>query len=209
MIKTIIFDIGGVLVGYDWNAYLLRELGGDEELVDRLRDCVFGHGNWDEVDRGVLTDEQIIERFEKTAPDLKDTIHWFWENLGGALWQFDFAKDWIKDLKSRGYQVLFLSNWSEHVRKCTPKQMDFLELMDGGVFSYEVNLIKPDHAIYKEIIKKYDLNPAECVFLDDRADNANAARECGMHAVQVKEHEETVRELEKLLKDLDEKRDRK
>jgi putative hydrolase of the HAD superfamily len=71
--------------------------------------------------------------------------------------------------------------------------------MDGGVFSYKVNLIKPDHAIYKEIIKQYNLIPEECVFLDDRLDNCEAAKECGMNAVQVINHEIAVENLEKLL----------
>ena len=200
MIKTVIFDIGGVLIGYNWQEHLLREFNNDNALVDRIKENVFGHGNWDEVDRGVLSEAELFERFEKHAPDLKKEIHQFWETLGGALWQYDFTKDWIKDLKNRGYRVLYLSNWSEHVRKCCEEQMDFLPMMDGGVFSYEAHLIKPDHAIYKAIIDKYELDPAECVFLDDRLDNCEAARECGMNAVQVTDHETAVEGLEKLLK---------
>ena len=200
MIKTVIFDIGGVLIGYNWQEHLLREFNNDNALVDRLKENVFGHGNWDEVDRGVLTEAELFERFEKHAPDLKKEIHQFWETLGGALWQYDFTKDWIKDLKNRGYRVLYLSNWSEHVRECCEEQMDFLPMMDGGVFSYEAHLIKPDHAIYKAIIDKYELDPTECVFLDDRLDNCEAARECGMNAVQVTDHETAVEGLEKLLK---------
>lgn len=198
MIKTIIFDIGGVLIGYNWMDFLMQ-LFNDEEKAKRLRENIFKH--WNEVDRGVISDEELLELFASDAPDLKDDIKYFWDHIGEALWQFDFTKDWLKELKDRGYQLLYLSNWSNHVRECALKQLDFIPLMDGGIFSYEVKLIKPDHAIYEEIIRKYKLNPEECVFLDDKLANCEAARECGLHAVQVVDHNHDIalEGLEKLL----------
>ena len=202
MIKTIIFDIGGVLIGYDWTAYLMKEFNGDEELVERIKENVFGEHKWDEVDRGVLSDEELLASFTKNAPDIAKEITHFWETCGDALWQYDFAKDWIKELKSRGYQVLYLSNWSYHLRKLAAKQMDFLPLLNGGVFSCEEKLIKPDHAIYERIIEKYNLKPEECVFIDDSERNVIGARECGLYAVHAKDknHDIAVRDLEVLLR---------
>ena len=197
MIKTIIFDIGGVLIGYDWTKYLMELFNNDETTVNALKENIFKH--WDEVDRGVLSEDELLTLFTKDIPELKNEVNLMWENLGDALWQYDFTNDWLNDLKNRGYKILFLSNWSHHVKECAQKQLDFLPLMDGGVFSYKVNLIKPDPAIYKEIIKKYNLLPEECVFLDDRLDNCEAAKECGMSAVQVINHEIAVENLEKLL----------
>ena len=201
MIKTIIFDIGGVLVGYDWTAYMMKEFNDDAELVERIKANVFGDHKWDEVDRGVLTNEQLVESFVKDAPDIKDEITHFWETAPNALWQYDFAKDWIKELKSRGYQLLYLSNWSSHMREGAQKQLDFLPMLDGGVFSYEEKLIKPDHAIYNRIVEKYNLIPEECVFIDDSERNVIGARECGLNAVWAKDknHEIALKELEALL----------
>ena len=202
MIKTIIFDIGGVLIGYDWTAYLMKEFNGDEELVERIKENVFGEHKWDEVDRGVLSDEELLASFTKNAPDIAREITHFWETCGDALWQYDFTKNWIKELKSRGYQLLYLSNWSYHLRRLAAKQMDFLPLLDGGVFSCEEKLIKPDHAIYERIVEKYNLKPEECVFIDDSERNVIGARECGLYAVHAKDknHDIAVRDLEALLR---------
>ena len=197
MIKTIIFDIGGVLIGYDWTKYMLELFNNDEKLVSILKENIFK--NWDEVDRGILSEKELLNRFAKDIPELEPEIKLFWNNLGDALWQYDFTKGWLTELKSRGYQLLFLSNWSRYVRECATKQMDFLPLFDGGVFSYKVKLIKPDLAIYREIIRRYNLNSSECVFLDDKFDNCNAAKECGMKAVHVINHEIAVERLELLL----------
>lgn len=198
MIKTIIFDIGGVLIGYNWKEYLMNEFDNNEALVDKLRANIFGE-HWIEVDRGVWTEEQLLADFTKNIPELKNEVLEFWNQIGNALWQFDFTKDWIKELKARGYQVLFLSNWSYHLKEQAAKQLDFLPLMDGGVFSCDVKMVKPNHDIYEEIIKKYNLIPSECVFLDDKEANVIAARECGLNAVQVVNHEIAVEGLEKLL----------
>ncbi len=201
MIKTVIFDIGGVLIGYDWTAYLMKEFNQDEALVERIKENVFGNHKWDEVDRGVLSDEELLASFTKDAPDIADEITHFWETVGNALWQYDFSKEWIKELKDRGYQVLFLSNWSYHLKKQAAKQLDFLPLLDGGVFSCDEKLIKPDHAIYKRILEKYNLKAEECVFIDDSERNVIGARECGLFAVHAKNknHDIAVTELEKLL----------
>ena len=201
MIKTIIFDIGRVLVGYDWDTHLMRLFNNDRALVDRLEDALFKHGIWDEVDRGVWSEEELIAGFLKYAPDLETEIRYFWNNAGGALWQYDFTKDWLRDLKKQGYQLLYLSNWSDHMRQQAAEQLDFLPLLDGGVFSYECNLIKPDRAIYERIAEIYNLTPAECVFLDDLEANVNAARECGFKGIQVTSHERAVEELQQVKKD--------
>ena len=199
MIKTIIFDIGGVLIGYDWKAYMMKLFHGDEKLVDTLLANIFKDKRWDEVDRGVLTEDELIDSFSQDVPELRSEIKLFWDTCGDALWQYDFTHEWIDDLKARGYQLLFLSNWSDQIYRLAAKQLDFLPKLDGGVFSYKVKLIKPDHAIYNTLIERYDLNPSECVFLDDKIENIEAARECGLNAIQVTTHEEAVSQLEKIL----------
>lgn len=199
MIKTVIFDIGRVLVGYDWDAHLMRLFDNDRALVDRLKDALFEHKVWTELDRGVWSEEEILEGFYRYAPDLKSEILYFYNNAGGALWQYDFTKELITNLKERGYQVLFLSNWSEHMKELCPQQLDFLPLVDGGIFSCDVKMVKPNHDIYEAIIEKYNLIPEECVFLDDMEKNVVAARECGLNAIQVVDNDEAHEELERML----------
>ena len=58
MIRTVIFDIGNVLAGFEWREHF-RNLGYEEEMVERLGKATVQSGNWNEYDRGCLTDEQI------------------------------------------------------------------------------------------------------------------------------------------------------
>ena len=73
-IKTIIFDIAGVLVGFDWTPFFQKYYGDDTILIERMRDTLFRHGIWSELDRGVWSDEEIIQGFLHISPDLEKEL---------------------------------------------------------------------------------------------------------------------------------------
>ena len=68
MITTVIFDIGNVLAAYDWEDALKR-LGYSEETREIIGNAVFRSADWNEMDRGVLTLEELLQRFIKRAPE--------------------------------------------------------------------------------------------------------------------------------------------
>ena len=96
------------------------------------------------------------------------------------------------------YQVLVLSNFSDKVARDNPDALDFLEYVDGGILSYRDGVIKPDPAIYRLLISRYDLKPEECVFLDDTQKNLDAAEKFGIHTILFKGMEEAKERLREL-----------
>ena len=64
--------------------------------------------------------------------------------------------------------------------------LDFRELMDGGIFSYEVKMIKPSRWIFEELLYRYGINREEAVFFDDNAANAEAACQVGLHGISLR-----------------------
>ena len=70
--------------------------------------------------------------------------------------------------------------------------------MDGGILSYKVGLIKPDEAVYRRLIELYRLVPDECVFLDDVAENVDAAEAIGIHGIHFINENQAREELKKL-----------
>ena len=73
MITTVIFDIGNVLVSYDWQTYL-DSFGFSSEKREIIANAVFRNSDWNEMDRGVLTIEECIARFISHAPQYADDI---------------------------------------------------------------------------------------------------------------------------------------
>ena len=105
----------------------------------------------------------------------------------------------MKELKEKGLRLYYLSNYGEFGVQETLEALDFRELMDGGIFSYEVKMIKPSRWIFEELLYRYKLNREEAVFFDDSAANAEAACQVGLHGIQFTGYEDARQKLESLL----------
>lgn len=189
MIKNIILDVGNVLVDYCWKSYI-DSLGFSEETAKRVAAATVLSQTWDEYDRGVLTDEEVLNRFIKNDPAIEKELRIFSENLSGIIKEFPYTRQWILDLKAQGFKVYILSNFgSKCMRECKD-EMGFVPLVDGALFSYEEKVVKPDDAIYQKLYKRFHLKPEECLFFDDREDNIKAAIENGMQGIVFKSYEQ-------------------
>ena len=199
MIKTVIFDIGDVLVRADWLEFCM-EKGVSEEMAKRIVNATFKGGYWKEFDRGVWSEEKILKHFIDMDPGIEPDLKRIWENIKGFCKKQDYAVPWIKELKRRGLKVLVLSNLPEKVHRECIDAMEFLEIVDGGILSYEDKLIKPDKEIYQLLIERYHLIPEESVFLDDRSENIEAALKEGIRGIHVIDYEQAHEELERVIK---------
>lgn len=197
MIKTIIFDIGNVLVGFEWKKYI-QSFGFTEEVAQRISNATVLSKEWDEFDRGAMEDEEIIRSFVKNDPEIETEIRKICENVHDMLTRRAYAIPWIQELKEKGYQVLYLSNFSKKAETECGDVLDFLPFMDGGIMSYKYHLIKPQPEIYQTLLKEYGLVAEECVFMDDREDNCQAAKNEGIHAIVFTTKEDAEKQLAKL-----------
>lgn len=197
MIKTIIFDIGNVLAGFDWRSFYKR-FGYDGEIYERLGEATTRSDDWKEYDRGCKTDEEMLELFIENDPGIEKEIREALADLGGMVTRYEYAIPWIKELKEKGYQVLVLSNFSQKALRECWNALDFLPYVDGGILSFRDKLIKPMPEIYHLILSRYHLKAEECVFMDDHLPNIEAARAVGLHAFQFMNREQAAGELKKL-----------
>ncbi len=196
MIKNIIFDIGNVLASFRWKEYF-AEFSYDEDTMDRLAQATTMSEQWAEYDRGVLSDEEVLGLFIQNDPELEPIIRECLTTVHGLVGKYDYTIPWIKELKQEGYRLYYLSNFAQTARRDNADALDFLFLMEGGIFSYEEKLIKPDEAIYKLLLERYGLVAEECVFIDDTEKNIIAARQLGIHGVVFKSKEQVMDELKK------------
>ena len=201
MIKNIIFDIGNVLASFRWKD-LFSELGFTGEKFERIAAATVLHPTlWNEFDRSLMSDEEIITGCIRRAPEYEKEIRLLFDTTERLVEEFAYSYDWVKGLKEQGYQVYLLSNYGKTSFEAARDKgrLSFLTLVDGGVISYEVQMVKPEPGIYQSLLAKYNLKAEECVFLDDREDNIEMAKKLGFHGILVKGHAEAKKELEKLL----------
>lgn len=196
-IKTVIFDLGNVLVDFNFEEFF-RERLKDEETVNKVINATVSSPLWPEFDRGVMTFDDILKGFIENDRSVERELRSVFKNLNGMIRMRDYTMDWITSLKEQGYQVLYLSNFPEKTYLDCREEMQFLDSMDGGILSYREREIKPEPAIYEILIRRYGLIPENCVFLDDNHSNVKAACQQGIHGILFDDREEAVKELEKL-----------
>lgn len=90
----------------------------------------------------------------------------------------------VEECVQAGYQLYILSNWDIDSFPLVRKKYEkFFDLFAGIVISAQCKLIKPDPAIYKLFLQKYQLLPNHCFVVDNQRENIEAARSVGMHGV--------------------------
>lgn len=194
MIKNVIFDIGMVLLDFEWNDYMQSLF--DRRTAERVTEALWGTGYWHELDRAVLTDDEILDLFYSAAPDLRKEIRMTYDRIGECVGRRDWAIPLIEELKASGHKVYYLSNMSEHVLGSDPGAFDFVPHMDGGIYSCHVKTLKPEKEIYLKLIEKYGLVPEECIFIDDREDNVETGRSVGMKGIVFRSRQQMLEELQ-------------
>lgn len=180
-LKTVVFDIGNVLITFSGMDFIRKRFGDEKGL--QIANSLFGDRRWSELDRGVMTSEEVLQSFLDADPTVpEEDIIWSFEHIYRTVSRCGYAIPWLRDVRKLGYRVLYLSNYSKLIMHARPEVLDFLPLMDGGIFSCDVKLIKPDLAIYRLLIDRFGLDPEECLFIDDQPDNCAAAEQVGINA---------------------------
>ncbi len=201
MIHNIIFDIGNVLASFRWKD-LFKDLGFAGEKFDRIAAATVLHPTmWNEFDRSLMPDEEIIARCIERAPEYEQEIRLLFSKTELLVEEYTYSYDWIKSLKEQGYSVYLLSNYGKTSFEAARDhgRLSFLPLVDGGVISYEVKIVKPEPGIYEALLAKYRLKAEESVFLDDRADNITAAEQLGFHGIVVESYKQAAEALNQIL----------
>ena len=198
MIKNIVLDVGRVLVHWD-PVQGLKSLGYDKDTVIAVNEGIVESGLWDMEDEGKLPGEEILKTFIDAMPEYREAIVDFWNNLDKSIWAYEDSCDWIKRMKAAGYRVYILSNYGEETyRQTRESAMSFLDIVDGVIFSYKYQLIKPHAEIYEKLFEVYGLERSECVFIDDRKVNIEAAIKAGMSGIVYRNREQAEEALQKM-----------
>jgi 2-haloacid dehalogenase len=177
-----VFDLGGVLI--DWNPrYLYRKLLHDEGAVDRFLSTVCTQ-SWNErqdAGRPFAEGCAVLKQAHPQQSELIDA--WFSryeEMLGGAI---EGSVAILSELHAKQIRLFALSNWSAETFPFALRRFEFLRWFHGVLLSGEVRLVKPDPRIFQLLFERYDIDPAEAVFVDDHARNVETAQELGMRAI--------------------------
>lgn len=183
MIDTVLFDVGNVLLTYDPDA-IIRDLVPDRpDLYERLRTKVFRTPYWPMMDHGLATAEQAAEAMIGRDKDLAPYVHAI---MNGWIEMKDVISegvDALKTVKAHGKRLYVLSNYPDKAFQHIYDKYDFFKLFDDVVVSARIGLTKPNPEIYRYVLKKYALDPARTLFIDDTHNNIEAALALGIQGI--------------------------
>lgn len=176
-----IFDIGNVLAEFDGKK-LIRTWIRDEEQAKALFAFLFKE-RWNRYDQGLISTEEIAEQAAAAFPSIAEEIQ-------------KMMKEWpehltvntknLEEIRGRNLNAYILSNLPE----CTETSLRKRGMFDGfagGVFSWREKRCKPDPILYQILLDRYNLKAEDCVFIDDREENVQAAKELGMQAYRLEQ----------------------
>ena len=181
-IEAVVFDVGGVLL--DWNPrYLYRKLFATEQQMERFLSEVCTREWHAQHDRGARVQDACAELAAK-HPDEADLI-WAWaqrseEMIGGAI---DGSVEILKELRGAGVSCYLLTNMESHTWPLRLVRYPFLGCTDGALVSAFEGVMKPDREIFERLLRRFGLDAARTVLIDDQPANLEAARACGLQTV--------------------------
>jgi 2-haloacid dehalogenase len=181
---TVVFDLGGVLI--DWNPRNLyrKFFDADEAEMEQFLAEVCTPAWNSRFDAGRPFAEGIAE-LVAAHPERAELISAYRERWAEMLGEAPAGTVAIlRELRGAGLRTYALSNWSAETFPLTRNIYPFLDEMDGILISGEVGVGKPDPAIFREFLARFDLAPERTVYIDDWDRNVATAAGFGMTAVQ-------------------------
>lgn len=182
-IDTVVFDLGGVLA--DWDPrYLYRQLfDGDDEAMEHFLATVCTP-EWNLAMDAGRSRAEAVQELVAAHPHHEHLIRaWVerWEDMLGA--EIAGTADVLTELRARGVRLLALTNWSAETFPVARERFASFAHFEAIVVSGEHGLAKPDPALFRVLIDRYHVEPARTAFVDDRADNVEAAARLGLTAL--------------------------
>jgi putative hydrolase of the HAD superfamily len=204
---NVVFDFGAVL--FEWRpaervARHFPGLAGTPALARTLAVAIFHHADWQDFDRGLVTLAQVVESTAVRLSLARHEVHELLAPIGEQLQPIRSSVVVLESLARRralrgDVRLYFLSNMPEPFARALERRHAFLELFDGGVFSGDVKLGKPDAAIYQLLADRHGLAPERTLFIDDMAVNVTAAQAQGWSGIHLSQPEQLADQIQRHL----------
>ena len=194
MITTIIFDFGGVLVDWDPHRMLDAYFGSREKADWFIANICTGEWNA-QMDAGKPFSQGIAElsaEYPEWSTEIQAYFDRWIEMIGGEI---PGMLEVMIDLKRKGYKMYGLTNWSAETFCQVRHKFEVFDQLDGMLVSGEEKMLKPDPAFFQLLVDRFNLNPAECLFIDDNQPNVDGARRFGLNAIRFRDAATLRKEL--------------
>ncbi len=179
----IVWDLGNVLIDWHPHSAIATGVGAEEAsrflAADDFDFMAYNHG----PDAGMTWAEAeaiVADTYPHWLAHVRAYREHFPRSLVGEV---PGSVDILRALHAAEVPMWGLTNWSHELYPNAPAMFDFLHLLEDVVVSGTEGIAKPDPRIFELTATRAGHSPGSLVFIDDRVDNVEAARSCGMDGI--------------------------
>jgi HAD superfamily hydrolase (TIGR01509 family) len=180
--KVVVFDLGKVLVDFDYSIAVRRIAASTKIPMDQVRPFLEHSPLQRGYELGTTTSQQFFEAI-RDITGFSGTLEEFGEFFADIFTEMPAMTELHAQLRQQGLRTYIFSNTNplavEHIRKRFP----FFSHFDGYIYSYEQGSMKPDAPLYEVVERETGCRGGQIVYIDDRPENVAAGAARGWHAV--------------------------
>ncbi len=197
MIRAIVFDYGNVIDTVDMSRFV-RAVTRNTQLSSAAVQTLLGHSSplARQYESGSLSSDEFYDRLVCThglSVDKED----FFRAFNDVFSPIAPTHELIRKLKPR-YRLGLLSNTNASHFERSVKTSPVFPLFDAVTVSFEAGVMKPAEGMFRSILSKLDVQPEESAYIDDLAENVDAARDIGMNGVLYRTPADLLASLQEL-----------
>lgn len=195
--SAVILDLGNVVLNWNVNG-ILASLDFTEDIVGHLRDELFLHQDWIDLDHGLVSETEVTEAICARAPLTRAQIEATLTKARQSMQPIPQSLALMQDLHAAGLPLYCLSNMSResyaHIR-----EQEFFRLFSGIVISGIERCMKPHADIFHLLLDRFALEPGDALFVDDLLSNVEAAAALGIRGFHFKRSDRCYASLRQML----------
>ena len=192
--SVIVFDLGNVLIPFDYNILIKKLDAVKTGLGKYFVDTYFANYDFHrDFERGEISEEKFIEKMLEILDHSIDG-ETFCNYFSCIFKQNKEVAALLPALKNK-YKLILLSNTNSIHEKYGWEHYDFLKYFDDLILSHKIGAVKPEEKIYRAVEKSSGSPAEEHIFIDDIEEYVNAAKSFGWDGVQFKGYKSLIGQL--------------
>lgn len=197
MIKTIFFDIGGVLLNIHPER-TIKQLSDVTKITEQEIEAAFPEEAHHRYERGEISDSEFFKVVKRELPISNNlTEEQFWKAWSLLVGEETEVVKIMNNLTTK-YPVWLLSNTNPY-HILAEERFKLFDKITGGIYSFEVGSRKPEEDIYFKALEIAGVTAEKSLFIDDLIENVEMARSLNMNAIQFKSVNDLNERLGKFL----------
>lgn len=197
MIEAVVFDLGKVLVDFDFSIAARKIAARGTMPAEQVRVIVQESPALVRLESGVTTNEGFYEEVRELT-GFRGSFDEFATTFADIFTPMDEMIALHERVRARGLPTYILSNTNglaiSHIRRTFP----FFSTFDGYIFSYEIKAMKPDEPIYEALERLAGRKGPAILYVDDRVENLKPGAARGWQVIHQQSPQQTIKTLQAL-----------